>query len=115
MFGRMNGRGMEKVMRSLGIRSEAMEHVEEVVFHTADKELLVKHPTVQKISIPGGGVCFQVMGQVEEICRQDNRFSEEDVRIIVEKTGCTTEEAKKALLSAGDLAGAILQLKKDGA
>ncbi len=41
-----------------------------------------------------------------------NDFSEKDIKTIMEKTGCTKEQALDALEETGDLAGAILKLSE---
>jgi nascent polypeptide-associated complex subunit alpha len=57
-----------------------------------------------------GQKSFQIMGNVEE--RQKEKFSEEDVAMIMDKTGASKEQASRALTEEGDLASAILKLKK---
>ena len=55
-----------------------------------------------------GQETFQISGDIKE---EENNSLEEDIKTIIEKTGCSEQEAKKALEdNNGDLAEAILSL-----
>ncbi len=110
MMGKMSAHQMEKMMRTMGIKSETLD-VKEVLFRFEDRELIVRNPVVQKVNIPGQGESFQVIGTSEEVVTNTGP-SEEDVQLVVEKTGCTKEEAEKALSVNGDIAEAIISLSE---
>lgn len=97
---------IEKAMKRMGVRTEELE-VESVVFNCKDKKIIIKNPSVSKIKM-GGVTTFQVMGETEE----KPNISEEDIKLIVEQTGCSHEEAGKALSETNDIAAAILKIKK---
>ena len=81
----------------------------EVVIKTESGDIIITNPSVQKMKAQGKDV-FQVSGEVVE--QETIEVSEEDLRLIMEKTGCTEEQAIEALgESDGDIAGAILKLK----
>lgn len=110
MMGKMSAHQMEKMMRTMGIKSETL-NVKEVLFRFDDRELIVRNPVVQKVNIPGQGESFQVVGTSEEVAVETGP-SEEDVQLVVEKTGCTKEEAESALSENGDIAEAIISLSE---
>jgi len=107
MFGGMDKRQMEKMMKQMGIASEELEATE-VVIRTKDKDILISSPQVTKIKM-GGTATFQIAGEVTE---RPAGFSEGDVNMVMEQTGASEHAAKEALKSEGDLAKAILKLKK---
>ena len=52
---------------------------------------------------------FQISGQV----RTEDKTSEEDLKMVMDQTGCSEEEAKAALeKSGGDIAEAIVALSE---
>ena len=105
----MGARQMEKMMKQMGIQSDEIP-AEEVIIKGKDKEIVISNPKVTKIKMQGQET-FQILGDVSE--RAKESFSEEDVKMISEQTGASEEEAKAALEETGDIAEAILKLKKD--
>jgi nascent polypeptide-associated complex subunit alpha len=105
---RINPKQMEKAMKRMGMATEAIE-ADEVIIKTPEKDLVISNPEVTKINMMGQEM-YQIAGSAEE--RGKEKFSDEDIRLIVEKTGATEEEAKQALEEEGDIAGAILKLTK---
>ncbi|MCD6398851.1 MAG: nascent polypeptide-associated complex protein [Candidatus Aenigmarchaeota archaeon] len=102
-----NQRQIEKAMKKMGMKTEEM-NVKEVLFRGDEKEYIIRNPSVSKIEM-GGTTTFQVIGNLEE----KQRFSEDDIKIIIDQTGCSPEEAKKTLNETNDIAEAILKLKKE--
>jgi nascent polypeptide-associated complex subunit alpha len=103
MFGDMKkAMGM---MKQLGISQEPVE-ADRVIIETKDKQIIIDEPQVVKIKM-SGQESFQISGKISE----KTGISEEDIKTVMEKTGCKKEEAVKALEdSQGDLAEAILSL-----
>jgi nascent polypeptide-associated complex subunit alpha len=103
MFGDMKkAMGM---MKQLGISQEPVE-ADRVIIETKDKQIIIDEPQVVKIKM-SGQESFQISGKISE----KTGISEEDIKTVMEKTGCQKEEAAKALEdSQGDLAEAILGL-----
>jgi nascent polypeptide-associated complex subunit alpha len=106
MFGGMDKRQMEKMMKQMGIASEEVE-ASEVIIKTGGKELVIANPQVTKIKM-GGQETFQIAGEVTE---RAAGFSQDDVRLVAEQTGASEQAAREALKSEGDIAKAILKLK----
>jgi nascent polypeptide-associated complex subunit alpha len=105
---KINPRQLEKMARKMGIQSTEID-AEEVIIRTKKKEIIITNPQVSKVNMAGQDT-FQISGDVEE--KDSSEFSEEDLRLIVEQTGATPQEAAKALEETGDIAQAILKLKK---
>lgn len=99
---------MEKMMKQLGMKISELENVEEVVIRTNAKEIIIREPSVTVTEIQGQKI-YQISGKEEERTKID----EDDVRLVMEQTGVSREEARGALeKTGGDLAEAILLLKE---
>ncbi len=102
----MDPRQMQSMMRQMGINVKDLD-VDEVIIKGKDKVYIVSDPKVQLIDMKGEK-SFQVSGKVTE---KTSLFSEEDVSLLIEKTGCTSEIAKQTLSkNNGDLAQSIIDL-----
>ncbi|MEM5814761.1 MAG: nascent polypeptide-associated complex protein [Candidatus Aenigmatarchaeota archaeon] len=108
MFGGMDKRQMEKMMKQLGIKSEELDAAE-VIIKTRGKDIIISQPQVTKVNM-GGTETFQIAGKVTE--RAAEAFSKDDIDMVMEQTGASEHAAREALRSEGDLAKAILKLKK---
>ncbi len=87
-----------------------MEEVpaEEVIIKCSDKDIIIKNPVVQRLRVQGKD-SFQVSGEVVE--QETIEVSEDDVKLVMDKTGCSEDEALNALAeSNGDIAEAIMSL-----
>jgi nascent polypeptide-associated complex subunit alpha len=95
-----------------------MPDVQEVVFRTSDKEIVVENAQVAVLEMQGQKI-FQVTGEVSErgLEKQEATvaIAEEDAQLVADQTGKSIEDAKRALEeSDGDLARAILLLQTGG-
>jgi nascent polypeptide-associated complex subunit alpha len=104
---RINPRQLEKAMKKMGMQTTQIE-AEEVVIKCPDKDIVINNPQVTLMNAMGQQ-SYQIVGETEE--RAKEKFSSGDVKMIVEKTGASEEDARKALEEEGDLASAILKLK----
>ena len=104
---KINPKQLEKMAKKMGIQSAEIE-AEEVIIKTKKGEIVITNPQVSKVNMMGQDT-FQISGDIEE---RDSDFSEEDLRLVIEQTGATPEEAAEALEETGDIAQAILKLKK---
>ncbi len=103
----MNPKMMEKMMKQLGIKQSPVP-ADEVIIKSSDKIIRITNPQVLLIEAQGQKT-WQVMGNAVE--EELKPFSEDDVKLVAEKTGRTAEEAEKALReTGGDIAEAILRL-----
>ncbi|MEK6984150.1 MAG: nascent polypeptide-associated complex protein [Nanoarchaeota archaeon] len=111
MFPGISQKEMQKAMKRLGVTQEEID-AEEVIIKTPLKNLVIKNPHVSKVNMMGQET-IQVIGDVIEVDKNEAiRISEEDMKTVVEQTGCTKEEAREALAECnGNLAEAILTLQ----
>tara|TARA_Y100000310_G_scaffold320097_1_gene376148 strand:+ start:1586 stop:1909 length:324 start_codon:yes stop_codon:yes gene_type:complete len=103
----MNPKQMNKMMQKMGIKQEEIDAIE-VIIKTPDKRLVVNNPSVVKIDMMGQKT-LQVTGDISE----ESNILDEDVKTVSEQAEVSEEEARKTLEeTGGDLAEAILKLKK---
>ncbi len=108
MFGGMNPAKMQGMMKKMGI-SQVNLPVKRVVFEMEDSNLVIEEPSVTKVSMQGQ-VSYQVVG--DAVYESSESFSNEDVVMVVEKTGKPIEEVREMLEKVGgDIAEAIVGLK----
>jgi nascent polypeptide-associated complex subunit alpha len=108
----MNPRQMAQAMRRLGIQQVEIPATE-VIIRTPEKELVITDPQVSKVNMMGQET-IQVIGEIHERALSSApEISDEDVKTVVEQTGCSEDDAKSAIEKHnGDLAAAILSLQK---
>ncbi len=118
-------RQIQRMMRQLGMTTEALEGVEEVIIRTADQEHVLAHPEVTILTVQGVRT-YQVAGTSKVRPRTSSAPSEasgaspvaasigppeEDIQLVMEQAHVSREEAKEALfVSHGAPAEAILNL-----
>jgi len=94
--------------------SQTPLNVHRVIFEMEDSRLIIDEPSVIRVKMQGQE-SYQVTGEAREEgleTEDDELFSEEDVSLVVEKTGKSETEVRAALEeSDGDIAEAILSLK----
>jgi len=111
--GRMNPRQLNQLMRKFGINVKEIENVEKVVIQTDTKEYIFEDAEVTIMDAQGQKT-YQIAGKPRIIERkvQKEEIPKEDIELVVQQTGKTHGEAKKALEEAkGDIAEAIMKLK----
>jgi nascent polypeptide-associated complex subunit alpha len=97
----------------MGLSMGEMPDVQEVIFRTSAKEIVVENPEVAILDLHGQKI-FQVTGAkiTEKAVEKKTTIPEEDARLVADQTGKSLEEAKRALEETqGDLAKAILLLQ----
>ncbi len=110
MFG-MNPMQMRKLMKQLNIKSEEID-AKRVVIELSDGRLIIENPKVTAIEMQGQRT-YTILGEERMEKASEASISEEDIRLVQEKTGKSFEEAKKALEQAnGDIALAIKSLSE---
>jgi nascent polypeptide-associated complex subunit alpha len=114
--GRMNPKQMKAMMKRMGIDQQELADVDEVIIRTKTKELVIKDAAVTAVVVQGQK-SYQVVGTVQERERkreeksEDGGIPQEDIKLVMEQTGCTASEAKKALQETdGAPAEAILKI-----
>ena len=112
---RLSPRDAKRMMQRMGLSMGEMSDVQEVVFRTPTKEIVLENPEVAVLDMQGQKI-FQVTGgrivERETAKKITVTVPEEDIRLVADQTGKSMEEAKKALEETnGDLAKAILLLQ----
>ena len=106
MMPNVDPRQLKKMMRRMGMSVDEIEGVEKVLIRTSDKEYIFTDVAVSVMDVKGDKT-YQISGNPKVI----ERLNEEDVALVIEKTGASIEDAQAALKKAdGDLAQAILDL-----
>lgn len=82
---------------------------DKVIIMTPEKKIIIENPQVTKIRAMGQET-FQISGDISEESKE--KFSKDDIKMIMAKTGALEEDAIKALENTNDIAEAIVQLKK---
>ena len=109
MPGRMNPRQMNQMMKRLGINVKEIDNVKKVTIETDTKEYVFDNASVTMMDAQGQKT-YQITGR-PRIVEKKEEIPKEDIDLIVEQTGKSAEEAKKALIETnGDIAEAIMKL-----
>ena len=115
-------KGIEKLLKKAGLKMYQLEGVERVIIEGTDERIILVEPTVIEIEMPNNPKAYQVLNPKEVVVEKIGEegkagveISEEDVKVVVEQTGCSEEKAKEALKATnGDIAEAILKLQEEG-
>jgi len=104
----MNPKKMQAVMKQMGISQEEIDASKVIIEKTDNTKIIIEFPSVTKVKMQGQET-FQIAGKIKEETSAPE-ISEDDIKTIIEKTGKSESEARKALEKTGDLAEAILEL-----
>ena len=105
-FGKIDPKKMQGMLKQLGIKQEEIE-AERVIIEKSDGKIVIKNPNVQRIFMQGQE-SWQITGEASE---ENVNIKEEDILLIMEKTGKSREKALKSLEETeGDIAEAIVRL-----
>jgi len=107
MFGGLDPKKMQAMMKQLGIAQQEIDASKVIIEKTDGNKIIIEEPSVVKIKMQGQE-SFQISGESRE--ESGEKFSKDDIKTIMEKTGASEKEAIKALEKTGDLAEAILEL-----
>lgn len=124
--GRVNERQMKMMMKRLGMTTEPIDNVEEVIIRTRDQEHVIKDPEVTLLTVQGVRT-YQVVGEAKVRARTvtspgpDGEVPataaapagppDEDIQLVMDQTGVSRSDAVQALdASGGAPAEAILSL-----
>lgn len=109
--GRMNPRQLQQMMRRFGINVKEIENVEKVIILTNKMEYIFDDAEVTIMDAQGQKT-YQIAG-TPQIKERKEDIPQEDIDLVAEQTGKSASEARKALeTTKGDIAEAILKLKK---
>jgi len=107
MFGGLDPKKMQGLMKQMGIKQEEVD-AERVIIEGKEKRIIIEPTNVVKMTMQGQAN-YQVTGEVREETLEV-KISEEDIKMVMEKTGASREKAGKALEETGDIAEAIIKL-----
>jgi nascent polypeptide-associated complex subunit alpha len=110
MFGGVNPRQLQGMMKKMGISNEEIDAKRVIIEKNDGTKTILENPSVTKIKMQGQ-TSYQIVGEETEESMQVE-ISEDDINTIVEQTGCTKQKAKQILEETGDLAEAILKLNE---
>jgi len=102
------------MMQRMGLSMGEMPDVQQVIFKTSTKEIIVENPEVAIMEMRGQKI-FQVTGEkiVEKVIEKKVTVPEEDIQLVATQAKVSVEEARAALeQTKGDLAQAILLLSQ---
>ncbi len=111
MGGGMDPRQMSMMMKKLGINVEDIDDVQEVVVRTPTKDYVFTNCGVSVMRAQGSET-WTIQGK-PKVQEHEVKLvaSAEDVAMVMEQTGASEEDVRKALeASNGDLAEAIVSL-----
>jgi len=104
----MNPRQIEKMMGQMGIKSKHIE-AKRVIIEAEGERIIIEPADVVALEMQGQRH-YQITGKE----RTEAAISEDDVKLIMEQTGASEKDASEALTTSnGDIAQAILELKKE--
>ncbi len=107
----INPREMRRLMRQL--KAKEIDAYE-VIIKARDGDYVVEDPQVMAMEIQGQKM-LQIIGELKKIEQEPKEekplFTQEDVELVMQQTGCSEEEARKALEETnGEPAEAIISL-----
>jgi len=108
MFPGLDPKKMQQMLKKMGMKMDNIP-ANKVVIETDSGDITIQNPQVIKTSMKGQ-VVFQVSGNVKE-----QKFSDEDVKLVMEQSGVKDEEKIKQALKEtnGDIVEAIMKLKSE--
>jgi nascent polypeptide-associated complex subunit alpha len=103
-LGGLDPKKMQAMMKQMGIKQEEIDALR-VIIEKEDGRIVIENPSVAKITMQG-----QESWQITGDAKEEATISENDVKLVMEKTGKSESEARAALEKTGDLAEAIMDL-----
>ncbi len=100
---------MQRAMKQMGMEMKDLKGVTEVVIKLKKKEIVINNPKVNIVEFMGQKT-YQVTGK-EKIVETKLTIPEDDIKLVMDQTGASREEAEDVLRkTGGDLAEAIMRL-----
>ena len=114
----MRGMNQKQMMKQMGIKTEDIGRVLEVIIKTEDKQYVLDRPDVQLMKAQGQNI-FTITGEYEIVEPGEGgeegegglRIPAEDIELVAQQAGVSEEEAREALEECGgEPAEAIIHL-----
>jgi nascent polypeptide-associated complex subunit alpha len=109
MFGGVNPKQLQGLMKQMGLKQEEIE-AERVIIEGKERRIIIEPASVQKITMQGQS-SWQITGEAREEGKEV-AFSDEDIELVMEKTGKSRKEVEFALKKTKDIADAIIELSE---
>ncbi len=110
MMPNMDPRALKRMMDSMGMKNTEIPS-DKVIISSADKDIVIVGASVTLIEMQGTKTFSISGGNVSEVDKAKPEISEEDVRMVMEKTDSSKDDARQALEETnGSIADAILKL-----
>ncbi|MCX8158495.1 MAG: nascent polypeptide-associated complex protein [Candidatus Diapherotrites archaeon] len=112
-MGNINPKQIQAMMKQLGIKSNEINANKVVIELKEGGKIIIENPNVTCVEMKGTKT-YNIYGN-EKMINQENENAnyEEDIKIIMQQTNASKEEAMKAYLDCGrDIAEAIIKLKE---
>ncbi|MEI6850096.1 MAG: nascent polypeptide-associated complex protein [archaeon] len=109
MFGGINPGQMKAMMKQMGIKQDDIDALR-VVIECADKKIIIEPANVQKMTMKGQE-SYQITGESREESAEVS-ISDDDVNLVMEKTGKSEKEVRAVLEKTKDIAEAIVELSE---
>ena len=108
-MGKIDPRKMQQMMKQMGINQEEIDAARVIIEKNDGGKIVIDNPSVQKINMQGQE-SWQITGEAREETGVSG-IKEEDVQLVMEKTGKDKDEVRKVLDEVdGDIAEAIVRL-----
>ncbi len=113
-------RALRRQMQKMGMQTENIEGVTEVIIRTETNETVIPQPQVQLTkmgeqdvySVIGQGETRDLTSSVKAEASEEIEVNEADIQLVAQQANVSPEDARQALLdTGGDLARAILLAK----
>lgn len=116
MFGNIDPKKIQAMMKQMGIAQEAIDAERVIIEHSDGKKTIIQEPSVMKVKMQGQ-INFQISGEIieqeaeEQSEEESENKLEEDLQTIINQTGASKEEAAIELeKNNGDIAETIISL-----
>lgn len=110
MLGGLDPKKMKGMMKQLGIEQEEIDASKVIIEKIDGGKIVIEEPQVVRVSMKGQN-SYQISGEeVEE--SSEVGITEEDVKLVMEKTGKNADESRNAIEETGDIAEAIVKLSE---
>ena len=106
-MGGLNPKKVAAMMKQMGIDQQEIE-AHRVIIEREGGKIIIENPQIQKI-VMQGQESWQISGEARE---EKEGIRDEDITLVMEKTGASKEKARAALEKTGDLAEAIVTLSE---
>lgn len=109
MFGGMDPKKMQAVMKQMGIKQDAVDALRVIIEKEDGSRTVIHNPSVVKITMQGQE-SWQVSGEaIDE--SEGSEITEEDIQLVMDKTGKSYDVCRDALSEhEGDIAQCIIAL-----